>query len=34
MVCLSRTDIEKTSNEIIAAYKAAYVPEKRAAKRI
>lgn len=29
MVCLSRTDIEKISNEIIAEYKAAYVPEKR-----
>ena len=29
MVCLSRTDIENISNEIITAYKAAYVPEKR-----
>lgn len=29
MVYLSRTDIENISNEIITAYKAAYVPEKR-----
>ena len=29
MVCLSRTDIEKIAEKIIAAYKAAYVPEKR-----
>ena len=29
MVCLSRADIEKISNKIIEAYKAACVPEKR-----
>lgn len=29
MVCLSRKDLEKISDEIVAAYKASYVPQKR-----